>query len=126
MNRNNTVADQSLNDIKLIANKLEYVQNVYKEIKKKFSELQSEKLKIEQNYLSKLDVESEKIEILTRQLKDLESNIEIKNKNIKTLTDSNKNLINEVSLLNVSNNDLRKTNEIKNSELDFMRKELEK
>jgi len=56
----------------------------------------------------------------------LENTINLKNQNIKNLTESNKNLLSEISLLNVNYNDLKKTNEVKISDLDFSKKELEK
>ena len=105
---------------------MEYVQNLHKDLKKKFTDLQAEKLKMEQSFTSKLDIENEKIEVLTRQIKDLESSINLKNQNIKSLTESNKNLLSEVSLLNSNNIDFKKINEIKNGELEFSKKELEK
>ena len=112
--------------MKNIITKLEYVQNIYKDLKKKYSDLQSEKLRTEQNLLSKIDLENEKVEILNRQIKDLENSINLKNQNIKNLTESNKNLLSEINILNMNNNDLKKINEVKISELDFSKKELEK
>lgn len=106
--------------------KLEYVQNIYKDLKKKYSDLQSDKLKIEQNLISKIEIENEKVEILTRQIKDLENSISQKNQNIKSLTESNKNLLSEINIFNIKSNDLKRTNEMKISELDFNKKELEK
>ena len=94
-------------------------------MKKKYSDLQSEKFRIEQNFLSKIDIENEKVEILNRQIKDLEKSVNLKNENIKSLTESNKNLLSEINILNINNIDLKKTNEVKISELDFTKKELE-
>lgn len=112
--------------IKLLTSKLEYIQALYKDSKKKLNDLTIEKVKLEQNYQVKLELENEKVEILNRQIKDLEVNIAKKNDQLKFLTESNKNLLSEVSMLNVNNNDLKKTNEVKVAELDFSKKELEK
>lgn len=112
--------------MKNLVTKLEYVQNLYKDLKKKYSDLQSEKLRVEQNLSSKIELENEKVEILNRQIKDLDNTINVKNQNIKSLTESNKNLLSEINILNINNNDLKKINEVKISELDFTKKELEK
>ena len=121
-NSDNFAANENM---KNIITKLEYVQNLYKDLKKKYSDLQSEKLRIEQNLLSKIDIENEKVEILNRQIKDIEKSVNLKNENIKSLTESNKNLLSEINILNINNIDLKKTNEVKISELDFTKKELE-
>jgi hypothetical protein len=122
-NSDNFAANENM---KNIITKLEYVQNLYKDLKKKYSDLQSEKLRIEQNLLSKIDIENEKVEILNRQIKEIEKSVNLKNENIKSLTESNKNLLSEINILNMNNIDLKKINEVKISELDFTKKELEK
>ncbi len=102
------------------------MQNLHKDLKKKFNEIQSEKLKVEQNLSSKIDIENEKIDILNRQIKDLENIISLKNSDLKILIESNKNLLGELSIVNANNIDLKKINDSRNLELEFSKKELEK
>lgn len=81
---------------------------------------------MERECKEKMDMEEEKSDIVKRQIKDMENILNMKNQNIKNLTESNKNLLSEIKVLNASNNDFKKTNDIKNSEIEFTKKELEK
>ena len=102
------------------------MNNLYKDLKKKYNELSQEKINVEKEFKEKLEIEEEKTDIIKRQLKDMENILTMKNQNIKNLTESNKNLLSEIKVLNSSNNDFKKINEIKNTETEFSKKELEK
>ena len=102
------------------------MNNLYKDLKRKFNDQSLEKLNLVKECKEKLEIEEEKSDILKRQIKDFENILTMKNQNIKNLTESNKNLLSEVRVINASNYDYKITNENKNSELDFTKKELEK
>ena len=76
--------------------KLEYYQNAYKELRKKFNDLLEEKTKSEQEYMSKLEMEKEKIRILLKDSEILENKSIRKSNDMKSLSESNKNLLIEL------------------------------
>jgi hypothetical protein len=110
----------------LLISKLEYMNNLYKDLRKKYNDLSLEKINAEKDFKEKLVIEEEKSEIIKRQIKDMDNIIAQKNLNIKSLTESNKNLLSEIKVLTVSNQDFKKINEIRNTDIDFSKKELEK
>jgi hypothetical protein len=110
----------------LLVSKLEYINNLYKDLRKKYNDLSLEKLNAEKEFKEKFFIEEEKSEIIKRQIKDMENIISSKNLNIKSLTESNKNLLSEIKVLSVSNQDFKKINEIRYTDNEFSKKELEK
>ena len=53
----------------LQSNKLEYYSNAYKDLRKKYTEIQEEKMKLEQEIEEKLNIEKKKCEILKEENK---------------------------------------------------------
>jgi hypothetical protein len=80
--------------------KLEYYENAYKDLRQKYSQLLDEKVVKENASNGKLDLEKEKIQILSKQNENLESKLLKNISEMKNLTESNSNLIIEIESLN--------------------------
>lgn len=114
------------NENNLILNKMNYIDNLNKDLRKKINEKAFEIIKLEKDFKEKIEIEEEKHEITKRQVSYLEKEIATKNQNIKNLIESNKNLLSQIKMLITSNDELKKNSENKTTEIDFIKSELGK
>jgi hypothetical protein len=106
-------------------NKLEYYQNAYKDLRKKYNELLEEKSKLEHSYNTKLEMEKEKNSILMKDSESLENKVLRKSNDMKSLSESNKNLLIELRSINSILDDMNKQKEGLLMELSFYKSELD-
>lgn len=112
-------------DNSIQTNKLEYYQNAYKDLRKKYSELLDEKSKLEQSYSSKFELEKEKNSIILKDSENIEKKLQKNNNDLKMLSESNKNLLVEVRSVNNILDEVSKHKEVISIELQFYKNELE-
>jgi hypothetical protein len=106
-------------------NKLEYYQNAYKDLRKKYNDLLEEKTKLEQDFNTKLEMEKEKIRILLKDTETLENKNIRKSNDMKSLSESNKNLLVELRSINSILDEMNKHKEGLLMELSFYKSEYE-
>lgn len=90
---------QSL-DVNSYLNRIEYLEEGNRTLKKKLNDLTEEKMKMELNYKSKLQLEKEKTSILQRRIDESHQEVSKSNNKIKVLSNMNKNLLIEIKSLN--------------------------
>jgi hypothetical protein len=105
-------------------NKLEYYQNAYKELRKKYNDLNEEKLKLENTFNSKLDLEKEKLKVIVKENEENGKKINKYSEDIKQLSEVNKNMIIEVRSINNLLDEAHKVREVQLMELNFYKMEL--
>jgi hypothetical protein len=109
----------------LQSNKLEYYSNAYKDMRKKYSEIHEEKMKLEQEIEERLNIEKKKSEILKEENKSNEEKLDKNSRDIKSLSEANKNLLVEIKSLNTLLEEINKQKEILLLENCHFRNELE-
>jgi len=109
----------------LQSNKLEYYSNAYKDLRKKYTEIQEEKTKLEQQIEEKLNIEKKKCEILKEENKSNDEKLDKNSRDIKSLSEANKNLLVEIKSLNTLLEEINKQKETLLLENFYFRNELE-
>lgn len=115
----------STNSDHITQSKLEYYQNAYKELKNKYNTLMEEKMKLEEDFNSRMDLEKEKLDIIKSEAEKHDKKLHRTGEDLKTLSESNKNLIIEIRSLNNILDETSRQREAALMELNFYKNECE-
>lgn len=107
------------------SNKIDYLSNVYGEIKKKYNAIQQEKEQMKIEYEKKITVQKEEIDTLKSSNEQQEQKIVQLNNELTSISLSNRNFLIEISTLNKLLNDYMEENEKYHLQANYYKKENE-
>ena len=107
------------------SNKIDYLSNVYGEIKKKYNAIQQEKEQMKIEYEKKITVQKEEIDTLKSSNEQQEQKIVQLNNELSNISLSNRNFLIEISTLNKLLNDYMEENEKYHLQANYYKKENE-
>ena len=107
------------------SNKIDYLSNVYGEIKKKYNVIQQEKEQMKIEYEKKITVQKEEIDTLKSSNEQQEQKIAQLNNELTSISLSNRNFLIEISTLNKLLNDYMEENEKYHLQANYYKKENE-
>lgn len=107
------------------SNKIDYLSNVYGEIKKKYNAIQQEKEQMKIEYEKKITVQKEEIDALKSSNEQQEQKIVQLNNELTSISLSNRNFLIEISTLNKLLNDYMEENEKYHLQANYYKKENE-
>lgn len=107
------------------SNKIDYLKNVYGEIKKKYNVIQQEKEQMRNEYEKKITIQKEEIETLKSSNEQQEKKIVELNNELSNISLSNRNFLIEISTLNKLLNDYMEENEKYHLQANYYKKENE-
>ena len=107
------------------SNKIDYLSNVYGEIKKKYNVIQQEKEQMKIEYEKKITVQKEEIDTLKSSNEQQEQKIAQLNNELTSISLSNRNFLIEISTLNKRLNDYMEENEKYHLQANYYKKENE-